>query len=94
MKGKKGKTIEIECLVCGEIVKIPNLIDIEDYDGQLTCQKCRSLLQVKLVGSKVNKYRVVKKRPRQLTAEEYYQIKREAEKEIKEFEAGIRGENG
>ena len=82
--------VEIECLVCGETVKIPQFIDTEDYDGQLACQKCRSLLQVKLIGSKVNKYRVVKKRLRQLTADEYYQIKKEAEQQLKEFEGSKR----
>jgi DNA-directed RNA polymerase subunit RPC12/RpoP len=60
MKGKRGKVVEIECLVCGEIVDIPPYIDFDKYDGQLVCKECGSLLHVKLEGSKVRKYKVVK----------------------------------
>ena len=53
--------IEIECLVCGKTIEIPEFIDTDDYDGQVACRECASLLHVKLVGSKVRKYEVVEK---------------------------------
>ena len=53
--------VEIECLVCGNTVAIPEFIDTENYDGQVTCRECASLLHVKLTGSKVRKYKVVEK---------------------------------
>jgi len=56
--------VNIECLVCGEIVKIPKFIDTDNYDGQVVCQNCTSLLHIKLVESKVKKYRLVKKNTR------------------------------
>lgn len=51
--------VELECLVCGKAIKIPQFIDTDNYDGQITCHKCNSLLHVKLVASKVRKYKVV-----------------------------------
>ena len=51
--------VELECLVCGKAIKIPQFIDTDNYDGQLVCHKCNSLLHVKLVASKVRKYKVV-----------------------------------
>lgn len=53
--------LEIECLVCGKIIEIPQFIDTDDYDGQVACRECASLLHVKLVVSKVRKYEVVEK---------------------------------
>ena len=58
--------VEIECLVCGETVKVPDFIDAEDYGGQLVCQECGLLLHVKLVGSKVRQYKVVGQKFRNL----------------------------
>ena len=52
--------IEVECLVCGKVVKLPQFIDTENYDGQVVCQECDSLLYIKLVRSKVQGYKVVK----------------------------------
>jgi len=60
--------MEIECLACGKPIKIPEFIDTNNYDGQITCSECASLLQIKLGGGKVRKYEVVEKRPRGLTA--------------------------
>lgn len=51
--------IEIECLVCGKNIKMPKHIDPEQYDGQVVCQECKSLLHVKLVKGKVQKYKIV-----------------------------------
>jgi len=54
--------VDIKCLVCEESLQIPLYIDPADYDGQLVCHKCKSLLHVKFVGSKVKKYKVVEKK--------------------------------
>jgi uncharacterized Zn finger protein (UPF0148 family) len=62
--------VEIECLVCGKTIKIPEFIDTNNYDGQIACPECKSLLQVKLVGAKVRKYKVVERKPQSLTAAE------------------------
>jgi len=62
--------VEIECLVCGKTIQIPEFIDTNNYDGQLACPECASLLQVKLVGSKVRKYKVVAKKFRGLTTKD------------------------
>jgi uncharacterized Zn finger protein len=51
--------IEIECLACGKTVKLPQFINTDKYDGQVVCQECESLLQVKLVKGKVEKYKVI-----------------------------------
>jgi len=58
--------MEIDCLACGKLIKIPDFIDTNSYDGQVTCQECASLLHIKLVGGKVRKYEVVEKKPRGL----------------------------
>lgn len=50
---------DIECLACGKTVKIPKFIDTDNYDGQLVCQECKSILHVKLVKGKVQKYKIV-----------------------------------
>ena len=59
--------MEIDCLVCGKTITIPDFIDTNNYDGQLTCQECKSLLRVKLGGGKVRKYEVVERKARGLT---------------------------
>ncbi len=53
--------VEIECLVCGKNIQIPEFIDTDNYDGQVACRECASLLHVKLVGARVRKYEVVEK---------------------------------
>jgi uncharacterized Zn finger protein len=82
--------VDIKCLLCEETLKIHQLIDIEDYDGQLSCQKCKSLFQVKIVKSKLNKYRVVKKGTRHLTKDEYFKIMKRAGQLL---EGSLRDEN-
>jgi len=62
--------VDINCLVCEERIDLPKYIDTQDYDGQVVCQKCESLLHVKLVKSKVRKYRVVEKKFRKPSADE------------------------
>jgi uncharacterized Zn finger protein len=51
--------MKIECLVCLRETTIPNNINTQKYDGQITCRECGSLLQVKLVKSKVEQCKVV-----------------------------------
>ena len=51
--------VDIECLACGKTVKFPQFINTENYDGQVVCQECKSLLHVKLVKGEVQKYRIV-----------------------------------
>ena len=58
--------VEIECLACGKAIKIPQYIDTERYDGQVSCQECGALLHIKLVGSKVQGYKVVEKSSRKM----------------------------
>ncbi|MBI4187944.1 MAG: hypothetical protein HY529_01930 [Chloroflexi bacterium] len=53
--------LEIECLVCGKTIRLPPFIDTANYDGQIACRECASLMQVKLVGEMVRKYKVVEK---------------------------------
>jgi len=76
--------VEIECLVCGKTIKIPPFIDNEKYDGQVTCQECNSLLYVKLVQGKVQKYKVVEnKRERDVKIIYRPANSKEAEGEVK-----------
>jgi len=56
--------IEIECLACGKAIKPHQLndtdnYDTENYDGQIVCQECKSLLYAKLVKGKVQKSKIV-----------------------------------
>ena len=53
--------MEISCLVCGKTIEIPHFIDTDNYDGQINCPACKSLLRVRLVGAKARKYEVVEK---------------------------------
>ena len=53
--------VEIECLVCRKKIRFPQYIDPNNYDGQLYCRACQLLLDVKLVASKVRKYKVAEK---------------------------------
>ena len=56
--------LEIECLACGKAIKPRQLndtdnYDTENYDGQVVCQECKSLIYVKLVKGKVQKYKII-----------------------------------
>lgn len=53
--------MEINCLVCGKVIEIPQFIDTDNYDGQISCPECKSLLQVRLFGSKLRRYEVVER---------------------------------
>ena len=59
--------VDIECLACGKAIKPQQLndsnnYDTENYDGHVVCQECKSLLYVKLVKGKVQKYKIVEKK--------------------------------
>ncbi len=51
--------VEIGCLACSKIIKLPQYIDTEKYDGQVVCEECNSLLYIKLVKGKVEKFKIV-----------------------------------
>ena len=53
--------MEISCLICGKNIEIPEFIDTNNYDGQINCPECKSLLHMKLVGAKARKYEVVER---------------------------------
>ena len=78
--------VEIECLLCEKHIKLPQYIDAEDYDGEVVCQECQSLLYIKLVKSKVQKYRIKKRGFRELSGEEIaslFQILEQKQKELR-----------
>jgi len=51
--------VEIKCLACDKTLELPRFIDTDNYDGQVVCQECKSLLHVRLVHGKVQKYKIV-----------------------------------
>ena len=51
--------VEIQCLVCSKVLKIPKSVDTNKFEGQILCQECKSLLYIKLVNEKVQKYRIL-----------------------------------
>ena len=53
--------MEISCLICGKNIEIPQFIDTNNYDGQINCPECKSLLHIRLVGGKARKYEVVER---------------------------------
>jgi hypothetical protein len=53
--------VEISCLICGKNIEIPEFIDTNNYDGQIGCPNCKSLLRMRLVGGKARKYEVVER---------------------------------
>ena len=77
--------VEIECLVCGKNVKLPECIDTDNYDGQVVCQNCTSLLHIKLAKSKVRQYKVVEKKFRELTAGEITKRNLYADRKLQEW---------
>jgi transcription elongation factor Elf1 len=53
--------VRIECLVCRKNLKIPKSVNTKNYSGQIVCRQCKSLLYIKLVKEKVERYKVVEK---------------------------------
>ena len=61
VKTDKSEMPEVTCLgvECGEIIKFPSHIRPQKYDGEVRCQKCKSLMHIKLDNSDVIKYSLV-----------------------------------
>jgi hypothetical protein len=59
--GGELRIVEISCLICGKNIEIPQFIDINNYEGQIGCPNCKSLLRMRLVGGKARKYEVVER---------------------------------
>ena len=79
-----NKMVEIECLACGKAIKPRQLndtdnYDTENYDGQIVCQECKSLLYVKSVKGKVQKYKVVENKSNQAKSLSYSDLAKSAE---------------
>lgn len=77
--------VQIECLLCEKPIELPKYIDTEDYDGEVVCQECESLLYIKLVKSKVRKYRIEKRGFRELSAEEVVKLFKTMDEKEKEL---------
>ena len=75
------ETGNLECLICGKTFQIPKFVNIENYNGQVVCQNCGSLLHIRLIQSKVRQYKVVEEGFRNEKAEEIQQVLGEAEQE-------------
>jgi len=77
--------LKIECLACGKTIKVPQYIDTEKYDGQVVCEECNSLLYLKLVKERVQKYNIAEnKRECDITIIHKTAYPKEAEDEEKE----------
>lgn len=61
VKGSKSKMPEVTCLGihCNKVIEFPSYIRPQNYDGQVRCQECKSLMHIKLVNSDVLKYSLV-----------------------------------
>jgi len=77
--------IEIECLLCEKPIKLPEYIDTENYEGEVVCQECESLLYIKLVNSKVQKYRVKQRGFRRVSAGEVIEMRKMLDEKGKEL---------
>ena len=81
--------VEIQCVACEKAIKPRQLndtdnYDTENYDGQIVCQECKSLLHVKSVKGKVQKSEVVEnKRERDVKITYVPANSKEAEGEVK-----------
>jgi len=53
--------VEIQCLACDKTLKLPQFVNTDNYDGQVVCPECKALLHIKLVKSKVLKYKIVER---------------------------------
>ena len=64
----EGKRTKIPCIMCNNAIKLPEYVG-QDYSGDLSCGRCRSLLSIKLDKWEVKQYRVLKDR-----SEEYKRV--------------------
>ncbi len=86
--------VKIECLLCEKPIKLPKYIDTENYDGEVVCQECKSLLYIRLLKSKVKKYKFKEAGFREKYGDrlpaglvvELFQILEQKQKELREEE--------
>jgi len=78
--------MKVECLICLKETAIPKNLDTMKYDGQITCRECGSLLQVKLVKSKVQQCKLVREGPIKIDPAKLAQALRDAKPEIERAE--------
>ena len=55
------KRTEIPCIICNNAIRFPEYVG-EDYSGDLLCDRCRSLLHIKLDKWEVKQYKVLRDR--------------------------------
>ena len=83
--------VEIECHVCKKEFSIHKSIDTDNYDGEVVCPECKSMLHVKIVKGKLQKRKVIKRQPsKSHLGDEYAKAalayaKQERDKLIEEF---------
>jgi hypothetical protein len=53
--------VEIPCLACDKVLELPQFINVDNYDGQLVCSKCKALLHVKFVKGKLLRYKIIER---------------------------------
>jgi len=58
--------MQIECIICGNSTILRRNSDTKKYDGQVFCQKCTSLIHVKLAESKIVEYKILDKLSKKL----------------------------
>jgi hypothetical protein len=51
--------VKIQCLACDKTLVLPQFVNTNNYDGQVVCQECKSLLYLKLVEEELLKYKIV-----------------------------------
>ena len=83
--------VEIECHLCGANFSPSGCIDTNNYDGEVKCPKCESILHVKLTSGKLQKRKVVDRGNwmRILTGDDLVEYRRRQDqilKQIKEEE--------
>ena len=55
------KRTKIPCIICTHAIKLPEYVG-RDYSGDLLCDRCRSLLHIKLDKWEVKQYKVLRDR--------------------------------
>jgi hypothetical protein len=55
------KRTKIPCIICTSAIKLPEYVG-QDYSGDLLCDRCRSLLHIKLDKWEVKQYKVLRDR--------------------------------
>ena len=60
---------KIPCIICTNAIKLPEYVG-QDYDGDLLCHRCSSLLHIKLEKWQVKQYKVLRDRYEALRGKE------------------------